>query len=458
MTKLATFKRAPFIIIGMQAAAIVTTAVHPLMPLVLVLGLAGVAFMLYCQQPILILLANEGFIRRTLSEWFPIFRVIDPVVLLVIIVVFALVLKLREPEVRRHLKANQYIIAAYLIWVVWMITASTYAPNAEWAVVKSLRFALFNTLLFLGPFILIRTRKESGIMLHFYLAYGLCVALFIISQLLFRLGSAGPLENVARLSILSANPIGAGRILSICAAMSAVLIISDSGKKRLWGLAFAVFLIAAVLTGSRGPVLSLVAATGFLGMIIGGKARRRTLLIMALLVIVAGLAMIIAPEGITYRYQLLISTKLNQTRQGGWQTLNSITHRIHLWGMALSLWTQDARHFLLGDGTSGYARLFPWRNFRYPHNLPLEVLTEYGLVGAWVFSLHIWSALKKISQRFKTGLGREELMWLAALTTFFFSTLVSGDLDNNRFLWFFIGGLVSTISIKSHRQTEQLSG
>ncbi len=457
MTKLATFKRAPFIIIGMQAAAIVTTAVHPLMPLVLVFGVAGAIFMLYCQQPLLILLANEGFIRRTLSEWFPIFQVVDPVVLLVTILVFTLVLKLREPEVRRHLKANQYIIAAYLIWVVWMITASTYAPNAEWAVVKSLRFALFNTLLFLGPFILIHTRKESGIMLHFYLAYGLCVALFIIGQLLLRSGLAMSLENVARLSFLSANPIGVGRVLSICAAMSAILIIMDLGKKRLWGIAFAVFLIAAVLTGSRGPVLSLVAATGLLGMIISGKARRRTLLIMALLVAVAGLAMIIAPEGITYRYQLLLSTELIQTRQG-LQSFNSITHRIHLWDMALSLWTQDARHFLLGDGTAGYARLFPWRNYRYPHNLPLEILVEYGLVGAWVFSLHIRSALKKIRQQFRTGLGREELMWLAALTTFFFSTLVSGDLDNNRFLWFFIGGLVSTISIKSRRQTEQLSG
>ncbi|GAH55531.1 unnamed protein product, partial [marine sediment metagenome] len=205
MTKLATFKRAPFIITGVQAAAIVTTVVHPIMPLFLAGGVAGVVFLLFYQQPLLILLANEGFIKRTLSAWFPIFKTIDPTLLLVILIVLALVWKLHDPEVRQHLGTNQHIIAAYLIWVVWMIMASTYAPNTEWAIVKSLKFALFNTLLFLGPFILIRTRKESRAMLHFYLAYGLCIALFIIGQLLLRFGSTISLENVSRLSVLSAS-------------------------------------------------------------------------------------------------------------------------------------------------------------------------------------------------------------------------------------------------------------
>lgn len=436
---------------GVQAAAVVTTVLHPIMPLFLAGGVAGVVFLLFYQQPLLILLANEGFIKRTLSAWFPIFKTIDPTLLLVILIVLALGWKLHDPKVRQHLGVNQHIIAAYLIWVVWMIMASTYAPNTEWAVVKSLKFALFNTLLFLGPFILIRTRKESRAMLNIYLCYGLCIALFIIGQLLFRFGSTISLTSVTRLSVLSASPIGAGRVLSICSAMSAILIISDLGNKRWWGMALVVFLIAAILTGSRGPALSLVAAVALLGMIIGGQARRRTLFIMALLVTVAGLVMLFAPEGITYRYKLLMATDLTLTRQG-LRPFSTITHRIQLWSMALSLWTQDVRHFLLGDGTSGYARLFPWRDFRYPHNLPLELLAEYGLVGAGVFSLHIWTTFKRTYRRFKERLGREELMWLAGLMTFFFSTLVSGDLVNNRFLWFFMGGLVSTISIKSPYQ------
>lgn len=451
MTELALSKRAPFIIMGVQAATIVTTVVHPIMPLFLAGGVAGAVFLLYYQQPLLILLANEGFIKRTLSEWFPIFNTVDPTVLLVTLIVLALVLKLRAPEVRQHVRANQNIIAAYLIWVVWMIMASTYAPNAEWAVVKSFKFLLFNTLLFLGPFILIRTRKESRAMLHFYLAYGLCVALFIIGQLLLRFGSTISLENVSRLSVLSASPIGAGRVLSICAAMSAILIVTGLGKKRWWSMALVVFLIAAILTGSRGPALSLVAAVALLGIISGGTARRRTLFIIAFLFTVAGLVMLFAPEGVTYRYKLLLATELTFTRQG-LRPFSSILHRLQMWSMAVALWTQDLRHFFLGDGSAGYARLFPWRDFRYPHNLPLEILAEYGLVGAGVFSLHIWTTFKRIYRRFKEQLGREELMWLAGLMTFFFSTLVSGDLVNNRFLWFFIGGLVSTISIKSPYQ------
>ncbi len=455
MTELVSAKRIPFVLIGVQIAAVLSTALHPIVPLLLAGGLIGSIFLCFYQQPLLILLANEGFIKRTLIDFHPVFNTLDPSVLLAIAIALALLLRLRTADVRQHLRHNQNIIALYLIWVGWMIMASVYAPNAEWAVAKSMNFLIFNTLLFLGPFFLIRTRKESRIMLNFYLIYGLCITLLIIGQLLLQLSSISALKSAVRLSILSANPIGVGRVLSVCTAMSAMLIITGRGNWRWWGLPLAAFMIGAILTGSRGPILSLVAAVILLGLIVGGAARRRTLIVLVSLLAIVGLTLLIAPEGVIYRYKLLFATELTFTRQGLRQ-FSSILHRLQMWEMAVALWTQDLSHLFLGDGTAGYAKLFVWRDFRYPHNLPLEVLAEYGLLGAGIFCLHIGTAAKKTYEVFKTRFGREELMWLTAVITFLFSTLVSGDLVSNRFLWFFIGGLVSTISIKSPSNAGEL--
>jgi O-antigen ligase len=434
---------------GLQVAAIISTLIHPLMPLLLAMCIGGMVFLLFFQQPLLILLANEGFVKRTLQAMFPVFESVDPTFLLVTIIIFALLLRLWNPTVRHHVASLRYVILAYLLWVIWMVMASAYAPNVEWALNKSLRFALFNTILFLGPMILIRTRRESRIMLTFYLIYGFCVALLVYSQLWFEFGVNPGIESTTRFTVLSANPIGVARTLSICTAMVGVLIVSGKVDRRWWwwGIAFILFVSAAVLTGSRGPVLSFLLAIMLLGIFIGKSARRRTLMIVGSVLGIAGLLLLIAPEGVSYRYQLLLTTPLTVTRQGI-RPFSSILHRLQMWSMALALWTQDIRHMMVGDGTASFARFFPWRDFSYPHNLLLEILAEFGLIGAFVFSLHLSEVAKRVYLRIKMMLGREELMWLAGLLTFLLSTMVSGDLVRNRFLWFFIGGLLSTCSLE----------
>ncbi|UCH09230.1 MAG: O-antigen ligase family protein [Fidelibacterota bacterium] len=433
---------------GLQLAGIMSVAINPIMPLLLAVVLSGVVFLLFFQQPLLIILANEGFVKRTLQAWFPIFESVDPIIVLVILIVFTLVLRLRAPAVRRHLASQQTVVLAYLIWVVWMLVASTYAPNVEWALDKSLRFALYNSILFLGPMILIHTRRESRIMLTFYLLYGFCVALLVYSQLWFLFGVDPAIGSTTRFTVLSANPIGVARVLAICAAIASIMIISGKASKPwLWSIALVFFAAALVLTGSRGPALSFLVATVILGMFIGKAARRRTLLIIASILGIAGLILLIVPEGVSYRYRLLLTTPLTVTKQGI-RPFSSILHRLQMWGMALALWTQDIRHFIVGDGTAGFAKLFPWRDYSYPHNLPFEILAEYGVLGASIFSLHFIEGAKRVLKHVRNRFKFEELMWLTGLVTFFISTLMSGDLDHNRFFWFFIGGLVSTCSIK----------
>lgn len=443
--------RAPLLLFGLQGGAIISTAIHPLMPLILSAGLITTLILVFYSQILLVLLADVGLVKGTLITQFPIFETIDLTVLLSILILFALAVKLANPLVRQHLMRYQAIIAAFAVWVVWMIISSLYAPRLDWAFEKSLRFALFATILFLGPLVLIQRREDSRTLLNIFLGIGFLGAVFLVGQGLFWFSSTPSMQSVVRLTILSANPIGAGRVLSICAAMAAVVIITKMGKARYWGPLLILFLVTALFTGSRGPILGLIAAISLLGLFLGGYPRRRIIFMLGLMIVTIGLVLILSPESITYRYKLYMAGELGQTAQG-MRVVNTIAVRIELWGKAVALWLQDARHFLIGAGTAGYANLFPWRDWRYPHNLPLEIMAEYGLVGVGVFGVHLYLAAKFAYSRLRTQLGREELMWLAGLMTYFFSTLVSGDLNDNRLLWFFIGGLLSTSGIRNNVQ------
>lgn len=453
MVQFPRFIREPLLLFTLQGGAILSTVIHPFMPLILTGGFATILLLFHYNHLLLIILVNVALVKGALIAQFPIFEIIDFTVLISILLIFVLVVRLADPGVRRHMVQYQYIIAAFMAWVVWMIVSCSYAPRIDWALEKSFRFALFASILFLGPLVLIRSREDSKAMLSLFLGVGVIGAVFLIGSLLLLLRSAASSSQISvRLTILSANPIGTCRILSICTAMAAILIITKMGKVRNWGPLMILFLSTALFTGSRGPIISFFAATFLLGLFLGGPARRRTIFMIGVMGAIIGLVLLLAPESLTYRYKLYMAGELGQTEQG-LRVVNTITHRIELWGKALALWSQDARHTLIGAGTAGYANLFPWRDWLYPHNLPLEVLAEYGLIGMGVFCLPIYLAARLVYNRFRGQLNRYELMWLAGAMTYLFSTFVSGDLNDNRLLWFFMAGLLCTCCVENRVPT-----
>ncbi len=441
----------PVLFFGTQAAALASTAIHPLMPLVLMGGIIASLLLIHYLQVLVVLLATVALLKGALETQFPLFEAIDFSVMLSLLVLLALLWRLTDPEMRIHIGRYRNIMVAFVGWVLWMIMASIYAPHLEEALVKDLRFAFFTTILFFGPLVLIKTREESRLVLKFFFAVGLLGALYLFGYLAVSVITRQSLLGLTRLTILEANPIAAARVLSISAAMAAAVIITNRGKILPWSLLMVVFLIAAVFTGSRGPVLSFVAATFLVGTFSGRKAFRRAVYLGFGLLLVSMVVLLLAPEGLILRYSVGFTDKIAQTYQGI-GAFNTVTHRIHLWGMALALWTKDLQHFLFGAGSASYGMLFPWRDFRYPHNLPLEVLAEFGLIGLAVFSLHLIFLAKQIIQKFRLRIELEDLLWLVAALTMAFATMTSGDLNDNRMLWFFLGGLLATINVDQRPQ------
>ena len=295
-------------------------------------------------------------------------------------------------------------------------------------------------------------------MLYLFLFFGALGILSIGFHLHQLLQSAATLQLSVRLSILEANPIGAARILVICAGMCAILPLTGVEKSLRWIALMAIFLVAALFTGSRGPLVSFVAAIGIIGMILPGKTRIRTIWLLVSLTIFFIVTLMLLPEGLVARLKLFAGSEIVYS-ESGIQVMSTVLHRFELWKMALAVWLNSPLHFLLGMGSAGYAGLFPWRDFSYPHNLLLELLVEFGILGAGIFSIHVILILTKVGARYRSGLGKEELMWLVGFLIYFISTMFSGDLNSNRLFWFLLAGLLATATSPhdSQIQTEPVA-
>jgi O-antigen ligase len=95
-------------------------------------------------------------------------------------------------------------------------------------------------------------------------------------------------------------------------------------------------------------------------------------------------------------------------------------------------------NFLIGAGPSGYFRL---TGRQYPHNLILEVLSEYGIFGGFFLLIILLLSLQIVFKEFRNSnifIRIIKLLWFY----FFLNTMTSGYISSNREFWILSGILV----------------
>lgn len=448
MTAIRTVKRFPLGLAAIELVTVLSTAIHPFAPLLLLFIAAISLALVYYQQILLVLLATVSLVKGALIDQIPVFKTLDYTVILACLMVIAIIRILPNSQARSQVASSQKIIALYAIWVFWMIVCSFYAPVKQLALEKSLRFAVFNSILFFGPIVFIQSRRDSRRMLFIFITVAIIGSIILAGQLYFHLtGSASPM-NVTRLTVLSSNPIAVARILSISAGMAALTIVMNPRSFWLWGLVLFICVTGAILTGSRGPVLSFIIGTFIMGMLMGPQVRRKIGSVSVFILAAIVLVFLLAPESLTSRFRELGSIRELAVGKQGFQAVNTVQARLEFWDKAIILWTRNASNFFVGIGTAGYPVIFPWKGVAYPHNMVLEVLAEFGLLGMGIISLHVWVLLKKASANFSLWIrSREEVLWAVGVIIIFLASMVSGDLNDNRMLWFFMGGFLATLNL-----------
>lgn len=216
-----------------------------------------------------------------------------------------------------------------------------------------------------------------------------------------------------------ANLAGAALLLTVLEAAEGTI-------RVRWAIPLLVLLsVSMVAVGSRGPVL----ATGS-ALLVGLLLRKRWLHSAIALTVVVGtlwLAYAVAPEVSRERLLLLNDPTRSALRQ-----------------LALETWVESP---MFGVGWGGFPTSIS-NALVYPHNLPLEVASELGLVGLAALALLIGAAASRAWSARSVPVGR-------AISMLGFYALVvqqfSGDLSSRLFWLAFAPSLLLPIAIGSSR-------
>jgi O-antigen ligase len=285
------------------------------------------------------------------------------------------------------------------------------------------RFIAFNIPLYLGPFLLSMKDEEIKRSIRWIL-YGILVIAssalhnLIIGQIsVWHISSFG--ESYIHLALLIC--------LGILFFLNNILSAERGVSQRLVNFALLgilVFLIPFI--PSRSVLVSLLLTFVFMTLKFPWKTRLRLIGIFILLVVFIYLGLTIASEsGVNvkriYSYSGIYAESLN--------------YRVQALQSALKLFIDNP---FIGIGMAEFMYLHGGKG-NYPHNLFIEALVSFGLLGILIFWPHFIISFKYSLDILKSQ--RNKYLEIIAFwfIFFFFESFFSGSLSSARTLWFFMG-------------------
>lgn len=307
----------------------------------------------------------------------------------------------------------------YLFLILMMLASLFYTPNLTAGIDKCARFVFLTGLAIVSPFFLFDTPQKVKAFL-----YALAAAGFLLSlDALTRLG------GTERLTTLGGLTIQLGSAAGISLAVIWMLLLPQfTFRKRIFLLPLmAVPLVALIGSGARG------AALGAACVILFGVVVHRFLIVDTLVLAgvgTAGLTLVAIPQA-SYDY---LSTLLSA------RSTAVLGFRNDLMSLA---WRLIQEHPLLGVGIGGYPYYSPDpQDYGWPHNIFLELGSELGVVAAAIFVALVawcfWEAFKEF--RSPTFPLRNIAAVVFSLLIFGFLQMIkSGDINDNRGMWLYLG-------------------
>lgn len=284
-----------------------------------------------------------------------------------------------------------------------LIPAYFNMPHSEYGIEKVYKLSTITALSALSA-LLLRTRGDFATFIKVWVSFSLLAAAVTIAGRVTG-GVAG------RANLLEANPIWLGRELAVGLLLCAWLSLRR-GQRSLRGLlGCGVFVVALLLTGSRGPLLA--AALG-MAVLLRFRLQRPSLgvaaggfILSAFLVGVAAFFQVSKLRSLEWLKNPLTAA-VESDRLGMWSLAWEISAD-HPWGIGWGGWTE-------------YYQLTQW-----PHNLYLEVFLEAGWVSGFVVLSLLWLAF---GRTLRLG-GADPLLDLTAalLVCVSLFSMVSGDVN-----------------------------
>ena len=416
---------------------------NPIMMVIIPLGFIILWLLINNPAIALMILSLTAIIKGYLINYFPVVEVVDITVIATLIIWLGLVKILLEGNWKIPSEPT-FIVYLFLIFGLLLGISYMYTASPDYGFRKILRFNTFAVTMFISPLLIIKSPTDSKRLLsYFYFLLVIIIGIMLLQFVYFlKWGDfAIVLAYWNRISIPGANPIQVSRYLAIGAAMMIALLIRNRPSQSLHYFAILfVILLSIILSGSRGPLVSIIIGSIVYAILYERKHSSRIFGYGILAIGTIITLLLVLPESLTQRFFDISQGSVIMTQQGV-RRISTIATRYEFWSMSIQAWFSSITSFFIGLGAGGFSSLFIWRDWHwYPHNLFFEIIAELGLIGLVIGVLFIIKSYQIINKGIQRGSFTDHsALWVAGTVVMFIAAQFSGDINDNRILWMFIG-------------------
>lgn len=339
----------------------------------------------------------------------------------------------------------------FLLLVACIIGSLFYSESAQYGYEKALRFAILTGWAFFGAGFLISDLSSLKRFSWAILTISTMMGIDAIASFP-GIGHFGFIRALGSNYIALARASGLGLLIL-------VTFLLPIEQRPLWKLLlcglWTLQLWATMSAGARGPVMALILSLAlFIALSIRNFPRIR-IERYALRFGIIALCIIIV---FSFIWQSLFPTLAFRTRILFGEVGASAMERYSLNLEAINLWKQSP---IWGLGVGAFSPAVEGADVRsYPHNMIMELGAETGLVGVLIFIAMVWVAIAKplLTLRTQSGLAKTATRYLLVICCFaLINSMVSGDINDNRFLFASIGLIAAVNRFQKSRKESNLS-
>jgi O-antigen ligase len=338
---------------------------------------------------------------------------------------------------------------AFLLFAAMVAFSYIYTTSPSYGAEKLLGFLTLGGGLFFLSFLVCASETDMRDLIIGTALFGMAVA---ASSLSFSAtGAQAPGDNPSH--------IGKGQVIGL-----AILLLVYSKFANRWLRVLVIWVcipclaLGLVSSETRGPLFSILIVLGMSFFVPGMRSSlmvsRRTMFVVAA-VLVGAVGLLSAhwfygAEAAKFRFK---ANEIAALVQGSGEAQGTAVQRLGYYGAALDAWIQRP---LMGWGVGGWSMVY-WHidDRQYPHNLFLEVLVEQGLAGLGILLFFLAIVLRNL--RATWAVTTRRFPWLLPCGIYLLGiSMVSGDLDDDRFVWFWCGLMLDACAL-AHRISGELA-
>jgi O-antigen ligase len=325
-------------------------------------------------------------------------------------------------------------ILAYFAFATILTVSYFYTTAPSYGASKLSRFLIIGTIYLIAPFFILLSEEDFRRFARIFVVFSELTAVQLIINLRQKTVDINAVNSNADIT-----RIGAAWLLAM--AILVVLFYPLWPNRFARAVSFWLFLplliVGLIASAARGPIVALLMA-GLVGLLVslaqGRVQASAAIVLLAFVFAGATVAYYFVRQADLEKYSAKAS-ELEQLVVSG-ESTGSAGNRLKFYRATLEAIPD---HMLFGTGIGSWAKFYYGSDLRnYPHNLFLEIAFEAGLVG--LASLLILFAMVILATLRMLAASNFHFLVLGLLILFcVLASQFSGDLDDNRLIWAWIG-------------------